>query len=97
MWRARLSIFYAESLSCGESVWRAGLSIFYAESLSCGEACVRSQTQFLDTESLVVYIVSLGRLSKSLLSLWRRLSCSYTEPPLVVYISEEESDSANPC
>ena len=56
---------------------------------------MKSQTQFLYTESLVLYIVIRGRLSKSLLSLWRRLSCSYTESPLVVYISEEESDSAS--
>ena len=77
------------------SVWRAGLGIFCAESLSCGEACGECQTQFFYTKSLVLYIVIRGRLSKSLLSLWRRLSCSYTESPLVVYIKEEESDSAS--
>ena len=34
----------------------------------------------------VVYIVIQGRLSKSLLSLWRRLSCPYNEYPCCVHI-----------
>ena len=42
---------------------------------------MESQTQFFYTESLVVYIVIQGRLSKSLLSFRRRLSCSDTESP----------------
>ena len=40
---------------------------------------MESQTQFFYTESLVAYIVLQCRLSKSLLSLWSRFSCSYTE------------------
>ena len=73
-------------MSCGFPGREPGLSIFYTESLSCGEVCVESQTQFLHTESMVVYIVIQGRLSKSLLSLWRRLSCPYTESPCCVHI-----------
>ena len=73
-------------MSCGFPGREPGLSIFYTESLSCGEVCVESQTQFLHTESMVVYIVIQGRLSKSLLSLWRRFSCPCTESLFCVHI-----------
>ena len=55
---------------------------------------MESQTQFFYTKPLVVDIVIRGRLSKSLLSLWRRLYILILSPP-VVYILEEESDSAS--
>ena len=43
-----------------------------------------------------MYTVIQGKLSKSLPSLWRRLSCPYTEFPCCVYIGGEVRLS-NPC
>ena len=60
---------------------QAQLSSF-AESLHCVE---HERDSVFPTESWVVHKVQ-GRLSKSLLSLWRRLSHYSTEFPLVVYI-----------
>ena len=92
----------AVSLSC---VWRARRS--YLLLLSSWAVCLWVRLSRHLLSPCVVHSYS-GRLSKSLLSLWRRLSCPGTEFPCCVHIggrvrlsrsllSHSSSGSANPC
>ena len=96
------AIFFAKSLS---RAWKARLSHLLRW---VSELCHCESDSAVIRWVHVLYIVIWGRLSKSLLRLWRRLSCFDAESPCCVHtgvgirlskplLSHGSSSSANPC
>ena len=63
----------------------------------CGVLCGESDSVSPILSLWAVYICVQGRLSKSSLSLWRRLSCPYTELPCCEHTRGGRVGLSNPC